>query len=303
MDLICLAAEGEPYGHLRDKFEPLPDSYLIARCHTTKKDFGKFLSELTARERIFRDEFGSLVIPQMVEHEKTRKARADGGSKGGNPAVTRNYNEPGFLYLIRRSSDKAVKIGIAKNPMARFYKIRSKIADPEAELLDTFRVENMGAAEYQLHAEFSDKKVIGEWFSLSDDDLISLKGRFKGNPCETLSSDSPSSGEIEKEIKTSLRALADHSQPREDPETEITAMLEQYGQEFGVPLEPDPKAVFRLAKFMLEHDKSLDDFEQIVRSLIATKQKPLGMGHVITIMEGKLSYVPKRIIAEAAKAR
>lgn len=84
-DLMCLAHEGVPYGHLSDKAGPLDDRYMAARCFVTVAQFNKAIEDLLKFERIARSESGLLSIPRMVEDERVRLARAEGGSKGGNP--------------------------------------------------------------------------------------------------------------------------------------------------------------------------------------------------------------------------
>lgn len=88
-DLMAIAHEGVPYGYLRDSLEPLPHEYLIARCHSGKKEFEKLLQELLDKGRIV-DESGVLVVPRMVEDERKRQDRIIKGLTGGNPKLKVN---------------------------------------------------------------------------------------------------------------------------------------------------------------------------------------------------------------------
>ncbi len=74
----------------------------------------------------------------------------------------------------------------------------------------------------------------------------------------------------------------------DDPEQTIAHWMRQYCQIMGVTLEPDLKAVFRISRAMLLAGKKLDDVEAIFQELIETKQKPKGIGWMITVLEAKL---------------
>lgn len=210
MDLICLAAEGTPYGHLRDKFDPLPDTYLISRCHLSKKEFERFLDELVKKERVVRNPEGVLIIPQMIEQERIRHARAEGGKKGGNPKL--NTEHEGYPSDAKNGLLQADHSPRARAPLA----------------------------------------------------------------------------------SSSVVSVSSEGVEREDPLIEIARMLRQWGERFGVVIEPDVNAVMRLARKMYDAGKNLDDFENIIRGLIAEKQKPKSMGHAIVVVEGRLSYVAER---------
>ena len=79
-DLMCLAHEGLPYGHLCDKVGPLTDGYMASRCVITLRQFRSALAELLTNERVHRDADGRLYVKRMVEDEDIRLKRASGGS-------------------------------------------------------------------------------------------------------------------------------------------------------------------------------------------------------------------------------
>ena len=86
-DLMCLAHEGEPYGHLADKTGALTTKYMASRCVVTTGQFLRAVSELKQYGRVSQRDDGVLFIARMVEDERIRLARAVGGGKGGNPAL------------------------------------------------------------------------------------------------------------------------------------------------------------------------------------------------------------------------
>lgn len=73
------------------------------------------------------------------------------------------------LYLIRCGD--FVKIGRADNPVLRLSQIQT--ANPyEVSLIRTFP--NKGYKEKELHVLFKDKLHKGEWFSLTDEEVVSV---------------------------------------------------------------------------------------------------------------------------------
>jgi hypothetical protein len=184
LDLMCLAHEGAAYGFLEDKIDNLSEEFMASRCMMPIRQFKACFAELINAERVHESEIdpGRFYIRRMVEDERIRIARAAGGSlSAGNPKLTSEYNAPGFIYLAKRSVDGAVKIGIALNPKNRIYKLRSSTKVGTIELLETFEVADMGTTEASLHKDFAAKKIDGEWFKLTEDDIkhvtLTLKGK------------------------------------------------------------------------------------------------------------------------------
>lgn len=181
-DLMCLMQEGIPYGHLTDdRGEPLTEKYLTGRLALTTSQYRKLMAELEAEGRVSRDEHGSVFCRRMVKDEATRLKRILDGGKGGNTKLSSEYNVPGFIYLIQRESDSAVKIGIAKNPQTRIWKLRSQSKGDTLEEIGTFAVDDMGLREMELHRQFEHLRVQGEWFRLTDDDIGKVATSLKGS--------------------------------------------------------------------------------------------------------------------------
>lgn len=89
VDLMCLAQEGIPYGHLSDKIGPLTTGYMASRCVMTPGAFVKATAELLDHGRIAITKSGVTYIPRMVEDEDIRARRSQDGGKGGNPKLVK----------------------------------------------------------------------------------------------------------------------------------------------------------------------------------------------------------------------
>lgn len=94
-DLMCLAHEGVPYGHLSDKVGPLSCEYMAARCVVSLRVFHKAIVELKTNDRIAQE--SDLFIPRMVSDEDIRVRRAAGGSASiGHPSTHPPKTKEGY---------------------------------------------------------------------------------------------------------------------------------------------------------------------------------------------------------------
>jgi hypothetical protein len=79
----------------------------------------------------------------------------------------------GFVYLVR--SDRGYyKIGKTKNPKSRQKTFGLQLPF-EIEFVHLIESNAYHWAEEQLHRRFAAKRVQGEWFALSDDDVVRIK--------------------------------------------------------------------------------------------------------------------------------
>lgn len=77
----------------------------------------------------------------------------------------------GFVYLIRAERmPHEYKIGKSNNPEKRSRTIGTKMP-VETTLLHSFPCDNASASETMLHTLFGDKRLNGEWFGLSGEDV------------------------------------------------------------------------------------------------------------------------------------
>lgn len=81
--------------------------------------------------------------------------------------------EKGYVYLIKR--DGLYKIGITKSIKSRISQMKTSSATPIELICEKF-CDDMLAVETALHIQFADKRVRGEWFDLSPEDVEYIKG-------------------------------------------------------------------------------------------------------------------------------
>lgn len=77
--------------------------------------------------------------------------------------------QDGYVYLIA-SKDGLYKIGLSKDVRARIKTLG--VALPfEIEPIHTIKTDDMVTLEKELHAQFNEKRVRGEWFALTPEDV------------------------------------------------------------------------------------------------------------------------------------
>jgi hypothetical protein len=78
----------------------------------------------------------------------------------------------GYIYIIK--SDFGYKIGKSKDAKNRVKNIGLQLPF-KIELIFQFYVEGYHMKEKQLHEQFKNKHINGEWFNLSDEDIEAIK--------------------------------------------------------------------------------------------------------------------------------
>lgn len=87
IDMICFMHEGTPYGHLKVNDKVILSDNLARMVGETIDTVEGYLRELSDAGVFEYDDDGAIFSRRMVKDEKVRNARADGGKKGGNPAL------------------------------------------------------------------------------------------------------------------------------------------------------------------------------------------------------------------------
>jgi hypothetical protein len=82
--------------------------------------------------------------------------------------VPRRVNREGFVYLLRVPG--GYKIGMAKDVSSRVQRI-SAFVPFSVEHIASIATNNMHLLERRLHQCFADRRLNGEWFALTDDDV------------------------------------------------------------------------------------------------------------------------------------
>jgi hypothetical protein len=75
------------------------------------------------------------------------------------------------VYLVQCSATGLVKIGMAADVMAR---VRDMQTGSSSELVPLLDVAGGRDLERELHLNFASKRVRGEWFRLTDDDVAGV---------------------------------------------------------------------------------------------------------------------------------
>lgn len=80
-----------------------------------------------------------------------------------------------YIYLIKgtHNGSSKYKIGKADNPIDRIKMFNVKIPF-DIETIFTFCIKDSLSFEKHLHNHFSDKRLVGEWFDLDDNDILEL---------------------------------------------------------------------------------------------------------------------------------
>ena len=83
--------------------------------------------------------------------------------------------DAGHVYIVR--AGEFCKIGKSRDANKRLTRLRLPF---EHELIARFDVANRHITERELHRRFADKRVNGEWFRLTDDDISGISRDLPG---------------------------------------------------------------------------------------------------------------------------
>lgn len=85
-----------------------------------------------------------------------------------------------FIYFIRDRRTGYVKIGKSNDPESRLRQLKRQdtLLPLENDFFIEFFFRNYAYVEKRLHQHLADKRVRGEWFSLSDEDMAKLREEF-----------------------------------------------------------------------------------------------------------------------------
>ena len=87
IDMICLMHQGTPYGYLKVNHKVILPPNLARILGVNLPELEGWLHELETAGVFGRDEENCIYSKRMIRDEAIRKARADGGFKGGNPCL------------------------------------------------------------------------------------------------------------------------------------------------------------------------------------------------------------------------
>lgn len=125
-----------------------------------------------SRVHITPDEIDHVMKVNMIVSEELERRRLHAEKKAAKKksSVSDTW---GYVYLLQ-SPTSAYKIGRTNNPKSRRRTFGVKLPF-EVEYIVVIETDNMFELERTLHARFDDKRVNGEWFDLSADDVEYIK--------------------------------------------------------------------------------------------------------------------------------
>lgn len=82
----------------------------------------------------------------------------------------------GFVYVMQNRRNGLFKIGFSKRPSFREKTLQSE--EPEVEMI--FAYKGSIEIEKKIHDKYSKKRIRGEWFNLSKEDLASIELMIDG---------------------------------------------------------------------------------------------------------------------------
>lgn len=107
------------------------------------------------------------LIDGNMEWEQVRPDR-----RSRKRTKTKDRQKDGWIYVLK--GDRFYKIGQAVRVDNRVTQIEPALPFP-VEVVHSFPTDNMDNAERELHRQFADKQIHGEWFALDDADLEYIK--------------------------------------------------------------------------------------------------------------------------------
>jgi hypothetical protein len=112
----------------------------------------------------YKDEMNKISLNKFKENYKNYQ-------KNEPEVKQKKYAERKHTYILVNKANNRYKIGESINPKGRLITLRSE--EPEIEFL--YSCKSTIVSESQLHNEFKNKRHIGEWFNLEENDLLKIK--------------------------------------------------------------------------------------------------------------------------------
>ena len=132
-------------------------------------------------EKFFKTEEGFYLNKRMQEEAKKRKKYIESRRNSKLKADEDNVR----IYLLKDNDTGFIKIGSSVNPLRRYNEIANQTVSVIGSSknrdykLIWYSDATIRIKEKELHDRFSFKNVNGEWFDLTEQDIIDIKKEFK----------------------------------------------------------------------------------------------------------------------------
>jgi hypothetical protein len=118
IDIMCLAHDCEPYGHLTDMGKPMTPEALAKLVGESVSSVKRWLEELRSREVFSVTEEGVIYSRRMVRDEAVREARAAGGQQGAEHGVKgASHGSKGGRPKKVKGGYEGEQTGVSKPPL------------------------------------------------------------------------------------------------------------------------------------------------------------------------------------------
>jgi Meiotically up-regulated gene 113 len=120
-----------------------------------------------------REEYSDVcvILAKQIEDETPELANAENGDTNGIAKPTTS----GYVYLVK--SGKLYKIGCTENHWRRKSELHKQTAEGIVEVHTIAAIDDPTGIEKYWHGRFKDKRLHGEWFDLSAEDVSAFKKR------------------------------------------------------------------------------------------------------------------------------
>jgi hypothetical protein len=123
------------------------------------------------KEKIDVENFNQRLNSERLEEVKKTLGKPDTKIKKAYQCV----------YLMRNLRNNFIKIGISKNPVVREQTLQGE--DPQTILIYNSDLRSDAAYyELQLHSKYKSQRIRGEWFLLTEDEIIEIINYLKKLP-------------------------------------------------------------------------------------------------------------------------
>jgi hypothetical protein len=137
----------------------------------------EWAGKIGGKNHKFCDHYIFAKTPFVIQKLKALEMESDGKVSAAEMELLRKSKFDCFVYLMEDLRNKSFKIGKSKTPGKRERTLQSEAP----EIVMRFSIPADELHEKKLHEHFSGKRKRGEWFELSNDDLVWIMKYMKTN--------------------------------------------------------------------------------------------------------------------------